>query len=529
MNSVADSDGFIDLAELRLSSHYDDASSAIKNQIVHEQAYGQFAVLRYAAISTFFLSSLSLFALWPSVPHAILLVWYAVTNGISLARHRVTRRFTNKRPIGKSIEYWLHLVLFYTIAIALSWVALVWIAWSIRDTLSISFIAYILATVAFGAFAGLGLYVRAYLGAAGPLFIALAIMFWHITPGPDLLAAAISVSILLIGIGMLASSLNATRLWRNTLVLLHEHQTLAREHREKSAVLSTILHSIGDGVITVDANRLITYINPAAEKLTDIALHDIAGKSLGTALYLQDESTSAVVDLDLLCQQVVDSFQVPGNLVLTNRDGNVISVEVTISPLHIAAKSINGYVITLHDVTSLRLLTQDLSRQALHDPLTGILNRRGFEARVREALERKKTGNIEHCLCFLDLDYFKTINDSYGHQAGDEALQLVVSLTQKYIRDSDSFGRLGGDEFAILLYGCNLGKAEKIVGEICAAVGTHQFKHGDSIFSVGVSIGLVPMLADDTLDSLNHAADNACYEAKARGRGQVFTQLRPAS
>jgi diguanylate cyclase (GGDEF)-like protein/PAS domain S-box-containing protein len=328
---------------------------------------------------------------------------------------------------------------------------------------------------------------------------------------------------------MLMSSLNATRLWRNTMVLLHEHQILAHEHREKSAVLSTTLRAIGDAVLTVDASRLITYINPAAEQLTGMSLQELAGKAINTVLLLADEAASdRVVNLDFLCGQVREPVQVPGDLVLTGSNGKAVSVEVTISPLHIADDLIDGYVITMHDITSLRLLARDLSRQALHDPLTGLLNRRGFESRLREALDRKRTSDTEHSLCYIDLDHFKSINDTHGHKAGDDALRHIVSVAQKCIRDSDSFGRVGGDEFAILFYGCNLEKAEKIASEICKSVGQHEFVCGNEKFSVGISVGLVSMLASDTLDTLNHAADHACYRAKANGRGQVYTAARAA-
>ncbi|HEY8101167.1 MAG TPA: diguanylate cyclase [Burkholderiaceae bacterium] len=522
-----ENDGIIALADLRLSTRYDDASAAIKSQIIHEQAYGQFAVLRYAAISTFILSTLSVFALWSSVSHAVLLIWFAVTNGISVSRHLAANIFTKQKPTGVSIDHWLRLVLFSTVSIALSWTALVWITWPIHDAKAISFIAFILAAIAFGSFAGLGFYVQAYLGAAGPLFIGLAIMFGHMASDSMLLATGISTAILFIGIGMVTSSLNATSVWRNTMVVLHEHQTLAHEHREKSAVLSATLHSIGDGIFTVDANRLITYINPAAEQLTGRSLQDMVGKTLNETMHLKNEAAhDNQMNLDFLCRQVHETMQIPGDLVLCNLHGQTISVEVTISPLYIADDLIDGYVITLHDVTSLRLLTRDLSYQALHDPLTGLLNRRGFESRLREALERKQSSNIDHSLCYIDLDHFKSVNDAYGHKAGDNALQHVVLIAQQYIRDSDSFGRLGGDEFAILFYGCNVERAEKIAEDICEAVAAHQFVSEQEKISVGISIGLIPMLATDTLDNLNHAADHACYQAKANGRGKVYTKLR---
>lgn len=537
--SASESDGLIALAELRLAGLFDRAPDAIKNKINHELAYGLFAVLRYAAINTLILSSLTLAVLWGSVAHPVLLAWYVATNAISLIRHVVSNMFSKANPTGASINYWLRLVLVATWAISLSWCALIWITWSNNDIQTIAFVAFILAAVAFGSYAGLGLYVQAYMSAAVPLFIGLAILFGHLALDSTILAAVTMAAILIIGMGMVASSINATHVWRNTMVLLHEHQALAREHREKSAVLSTTLHSIGDGVLTIDANGLITYINPAAERLTGCSLTDLVGKTLHPSLHLKnaaDEAGAAnetggerSVNLDILCRDIQESMLVPGDLVLTNALGNAISVEVRISPLYIAGHFLEGYVITLHDVTSLRLLARDLTYQAMHDPLTGLLNRRGFEARVHEALARMRTSDIQHSLCCIDLDYFKTINDSYGHKAGDSVLQQVVLIMGKCIRDSDSFGRIGGDEFSILLYGCTLDKAKKIVGEICQAVAQHQFTWNNERISIGVSIGLVSMLSNDSLDKLNHAADDACYQAKANGRGQFCVHLRTAA
>jgi diguanylate cyclase (GGDEF)-like protein/PAS domain S-box-containing protein len=522
-----ENDGIIALADLNLEEHYDNASDAIKNKILHEQTYGQFAVLRYAALNTLIWSSLSLVALWPTVSLPILLTWYSVTNAISIVRHLFCRQFFKKKPTGAAIKNWLRFVLIATVSIALSWCALIWITWSIHDIKAISFIAFILAAIAFGSYAGLGLYIHAYLGAASPLFIGLAIMFGHMTSDSALVAIVTVATILIIGLGMLTNSRNASRIWRNTLVLMHEHQSLAREHHEKSAVLSTTLHSIGDGVLTIDANGFITYINPAAELLTGYTLQEVIGKQLGTSLRLNDEADGEKrINIDMLFMQVNESIKVPGELVLTNTRNDKISIEVTISPLYISEDVVNGYVITLHDVTSFRILTRDLSYQALHDPLTGLLNRRGFEVRIQEALVRKQTSEIEHSLCYIDLDYFKAVNDTYGHKAGDEVLLQVVRIAQKCIRDSDSFGRLGGDEFSILLYGCSLDKAEKIVEDICKSVANHVFSLEQKNFSVGVSIGLVPILRNDTSTSLHLAADSACYQAKAQGRGQVHTSSR---
>ena len=134
-------------------------------------------------------------------------------------------------------------------------------------------------------------------------------------------------------------------------------------------------------------------------------------------------------------------------LLLSRNSGGERSIELTASPIRNASQELVGAVVMLHDVTELRGLTRQMSYQATHDALTGLVNRREFERRLEEAIDSGHRGDGQHVLCYLDLDHFKPVNDTSGHLAGDSMLREVAKLMREAVRDSDTVGRLGGDEF----------------------------------------------------------------------------------
>jgi diguanylate cyclase (GGDEF)-like protein len=163
-----------------------------------------------------------------------------------------------------------------------------------------------------------------------------------------------------------------------------------------------------------------------------------------------------------------------------------------------------------------------MSYQATHDPLTGLINRREFERRLDEALDSAHAEENAHILFYMDLDRFKAVNDSCGHQAGDNLLREVAGLIRDEVRDSDFVGRLGGDEFGALLIGCPIDKARQIANDICTAIDEYRFVWQDKIFNIGISIGLVEVThTSGTLQDVISGADSACYIAKQEGRGRV--------
>lgn len=171
--------------------------------------------------------------------------------------------------------------------------------------------------------------------------------------------------------------------------------------------------------------------------------------------------------------------------------------------------------------------TAQLAYQALHDPLTGLPNRRAFEQALEEAVGTPRRAADHGALCFIDLDRFKIVNDTCGHAAGDELLREIASEIRHRVRAQDLICRIGGDEFALLLRACRLEEAQRIAESLREAIAAHRFECDGRVFSVGASVGLVPM--DGALESVSEimvAADLACYSAKKSGRNQVVTHIQ---
>ena len=302
----------------------------------------------------------------------------------------------------------------------------------------------------------------------------------------------------------------------------YEEQMAALE-REKELALVT-LASIGDGVITTDAEARITYLNPVAEKLTGWSAAEALAEPLERVFLLVDEATGkpAPIDLaDAMGRPV--ALEIEGRRMLLRRDGQRFAVEHTAAPIQSPDGSrAMGAVIVFHDVTDRRLLALQLAHQATHDALTGLINRQAFETQLRSAIDTAQRFRQRHCLCYMDLDQFKLVNDTCGHLAGDELLRRVTALIQDEVRETDVVARLGGDEFGVLLPRCPLEPARRIAHRIHEAISSYRFTWQEKTFAVGVSIGLVPIAASTRgLAQLLSAADHACYMAKDKGRNRI--------
>jgi diguanylate cyclase (GGDEF)-like protein/PAS domain S-box-containing protein len=280
------------------------------------------------------------------------------------------------------------------------------------------------------------------------------------------------------------------------------------------------LDSLGEGIITTDVSGRIDYVNQAAEQLTGVTATDALGQTITDIISLVDEhDRRSLGDPVRHCLATQSRVTVGRRGLMISRGGsNERSVELTVTPLKGQKSELVGTVIVLRDVSELRGLTRQMSYQASHDGLTGLVNRREFERRLEESLEIAHADTARHVLCYLDLDRFKAVNDSCGHLAGDNMLREVAALIKETVRDSDTVGRLGGDEFGLLLVGCPLDKARQIADDVVRKIIDYRFVWKDKIFSIGVSVGLVEISRESGApEELMSAADSACYVAKKRG------------
>ena len=265
------------------------------------------------------------------------------------------------------------------------------------------------------------------------------------------------------------------------------------------------------------------FLNPIAEKILGYSLQQVIGKSLPTVLNIFDEITHKPIEnpsASCLKQKLIINRK--NAVLLTNQDGQEYYIKDTTAPIFNQNKQIIGTVLVFVDVTESRKLSQQLSYQASHDPLTGLVNRREFEKRLQRILDTSKGTAEEHAIFYMDLDQFKIINDTCGHFAGDELLRQLTGLLKHQLRKRDTLARLGGDEFGVLMEHCALQQAQHIAEKLCKAVKLFRFGWQGESFHIGISIGLVAVTNQVSgIDQLLIDADSACYAAKSSGRGRV--------
>jgi diguanylate cyclase (GGDEF)-like protein/PAS domain S-box-containing protein len=294
--------------------------------------------------------------------------------------------------------------------------------------------------------------------------------------------------------------------------------------REKESAQIT-LRSIGDGVITTDAECNVEYINPVAEELTGWKVDDASGRPIDEIFRGFHEETCEPLENPLAVSiRRSRSIKSVRPTLLIRRDGNELYIESTASPIRDGKGDVTGGVLVFHDVSESRELNRRLSYHASHDILTGLVNRAEFETRLERALKSAKAREASYALCYLDLDQFKIVNDSCGHSAGDALLGQLGALLKAKIRWRDTLARLGGDEFGVLLESCSLDEAMKTAEVLRAAIGEFKFMWDDRSFRLGVSIGVVPITADnEDVAALLSAADSACAAAKEAGRNRIHS------
>ncbi|MDH5444575.1 MAG: EAL domain-containing protein [Gammaproteobacteria bacterium] len=326
--------------------------------------------------------------------------------------------------------------------------------------------------------------------------------------------------LLILMLGILALTLSIVIAVNVTRRAIHSEKTLQleKDHAEVT------LQSIGDAVITTDRNGVIKEMNVIAEKLTGWNRHAAINNKLSKIFVLQCDKT-----LCPLMNPLDEAIQT-GNIITPDTNTSMLgkndkefSIEYTAAPINDLKGNIQGGIIVFRDVTEMRTMAHQLTYQASHDALTGLLNRREFETRLEQAIGNAHSDNVNHVICYLDLDQFKIINDTCGHVAGDELLKQLSHRLKEQLRDSDVIARLGGDEFGVLLEGCSVDMAKTISNNLLSTVKETRFIWDSKSFEVGVSIGVVPInnVSGNVSDVLS-AADSACYEAKDNGRNCIY-------
>ncbi|RLA81334.1 MAG: diguanylate cyclase [Epsilonproteobacteria bacterium] len=282
-----------------------------------------------------------------------------------------------------------------------------------------------------------------------------------------------------------------------------------------------ILEQVNDSVVSIDFNGNIVSWNTGSEKMLGYSSDEVIGKKISIIYRKEDMKTNEEYAKRLL---TTGSFNV--NLYLVKKSKDLVYVSLSLSLLQDENGNIIGYIGVSHDITQRKkdeekLLEQKniLEYQAHHDALTGLPNRVLFNDRLNQAIQKAKRNNTKVALLFIDLDHFKEINDSLGHETGDEILKIVTLRLTKTIRDEDSLARLGGDEFTVIIENLVDGQDASLLAQKITEVLSQPITLNTNIFYVSSSTG-ISIYPDDgeSTQNLLKFADAAMYKAKDEGR-----------
>jgi len=314
-------------------------------------------------------------------------------------------------------------------------------------------------------------------------------------------------------------SYSLPRALRNVIERKAAEEALFLE-RERAQVT---LDSIADAVLSTDVAGKVTYLNSVAEKLIGWSLEEASGQPLNEVFRVVDGATrkpSARNPLDLAIEQN-KAVGLAANSVLVRRDGKETAIEDSAAPIHSRSGGVIGAVMVFRDVSASRKVIAKMSHLAQHDFLTDLPNPVLLDDRIAQAIALARRHDKQFAVMFMDLDRFKEINDSQGHDTGDKLLQSVALRLKACVRGSDSVSRKGGDEFVVLLSEiAHAQHAVRSVEKIIAAVtATHLIAGHELRVTASIGISIYPLDGKDA-QTLLKAADAAMYQAKAGGRNQ---------
>lgn len=323
---------------------------------------------------------------------------------------------------------------------------------------------------------------------------------------------------------------------RQGLTLVENH-ILTRELTKREDHFRSLVQGSSDVIMTVDPQGLLGYVSPAAVHVFGYDPRQLSGSSLYRIVHPQDEPVVRAALARFLAGGATSSIlecrirsELPLSVVALSPQLSAGSLpgDREPSPWRHAESTLTrhrgGLVFTCRDISDRVALQKQLAHTAYHDSLTGLPNRALFTERLEQAVVQPSDAAHPAAVLFVDLDWFKAVNDAGGHAVGDELLAAAAARLRGAVRAADTVARFGGDEFAALVRGgADEATAQQIAARIQSAL-TRPYRIGGGRYVVGASVGIAFWRAGITAAELMREADAAMYEAKAGGKGRVVTR-----
>ena len=310
---------------------------------------------------------------------------------------------------------------------------------------------------------------------------------------------------------------------KNHLTLQSQKALLKKVNQELEAEkkqLAITLKSIADGVISINAAGDITFINPVAQRLTGYSGESAIGRPIDEIMNLRDASShEPLLNSALYALEVKRPVAMSYNATLVSRHKQIFRVEDSASPIIDDEGNIIGAVMVFQDVSEAVEMAVKMTHLTNHDQLTGLPNRVLLHDRVVQAIARSFTSKQSSALLLIDIDNFKYLNDSLGHQVGDYVISIIAKRLSNTLGQNATLARVGGDEFACLLSDLGSGFSADSIAMAClqAAREPIEIDRKSHQLSLSIGISLYPQDAVNAEEMMRHA-DSAMYRAKSKGK-----------
>ncbi|MDJ0277215.1 diguanylate cyclase [Sphingomonas sp. 2R-10] len=299
---------------------------------------------------------------------------------------------------------------------------------------------------------------------------------------------------------------------------LSRRQALYRRLGESEARYRLLADHSTDIMMGIDAEGRIKYLSPSFEQITGRDPADFTGRQAFELVHPLDRTAVTAAHRDAIAD--------PGGMQIVEyraqmNDGAQRWFESHIRAVLDGDGMVSGTVSMIRDVSHRKSREAELSRAASTDPLTGLANRRAFDAALADRIAAPGPGTLAGCVAVFDIDHFKTVNDRFGHDAGDKVLQAFARMARGVMREGDVVARLGGEEFGILFPDTGIDHAHALCERLRTTLAATRLRQGPSIVELTVSAGIAAIDGSDSATAVLRAADRALYAAKAEGRDRL--------
>lgn len=483
-----------------------------KKDVEYEQLLESGQKIPLMLLVNILIGSLTVFIIWDLLPSSIFVVWIVLFTVSLITRTILFFTYQNAQIV--TMRRWQNYFIFASFFNGIVWGAVGILIETYAHELYHGLESFILGGMAVGAIVTSSSIRWNFPAFIYPMLMSIVVYFLLQNDTMHYYMAAMILVFILV---LSTFSFNFRNLQYERLV------ALKRLNRSQER-LKGITSSMGEGVYVMDCNKGLEFINPEAEKLLGWTFEEIKDADIHALIHIHNEETGG----ECIVQKAYENKERyhSETELFKKKNGEIFPVSITASPIDTDAHTCEGAVVIFKDITERKKMQEELTQLALYDKLTKLYNRGSFDKKLSEELDRSNRYDKKFSLLMFDIDFFKKVNDTYGHQAGDEALKSVANIIRKSIRTNDYPTRFGGEEFIVILPETESTKAVKLADRIRKIIEVSDIHISETeTIHITISVGVATSHKGISTDELIKNVDDALYQAKNSGRNQVSVHL----